>query len=64
MPDSFQAAKRRDGHAPPALETVVCAQLCQKYDGGYFPHDIPPPHVEFKNDGSVMRPRHGRALHP
>ncbi|MFJ2603729.1 glycine-rich domain-containing protein [Streptomyces sp. NPDC091279] len=35
------------------LDTVAYAELCDRFNGGYFLHHVP--EVEMKNDGSVMR---------
>ncbi|MFF9526751.1 hypothetical protein ACF1DV_32970 [Streptomyces achromogenes] len=35
------------------LDTVAYAELCDRFNGGYFLHHVPK--AEMKNDGSVMR---------
>ncbi|WP_432086905.1 hypothetical protein [Streptomyces sp. bgisy095] len=38
------------------LDTVSYAELCDRYNDGYFLHHVPL--VEMKNDGSVMKTAH------
>ncbi|MEU9382508.1 hypothetical protein AB0D38_16645 [Streptomyces sp. NPDC048279] len=38
------------------LDTLAYAELCDRFNDGYFLHHVPK--VDFKNDGSVMKTAH------